>query len=315
MPGIRPDSGAASQRRAVYSAKRSTRVMYHDAAAVCCAPGPRPPSRGPPGPPGLRPDPSCSARWAPLGALFAQPPCRTRPAALRLRGWARWRALAPPPLRGAAPSPCSRWRPRAALALPPLPRSALFAGAPSPAPCGARWPRLPAAPPSRRCGLPVRSPLLCSCLGLVQRVAPWGARCGPPALAFVPRPARIAGAAGASGPAAPAPAPRRLRRRSSPPGAGAVLRARPAALAVRFSVRAAWVRLRRSQARYTFRVGGFLPCAPRPPPPLGAPGARGPKGASPPLWVALLAPLSRAPRRAARAPVPPFPAWLTVLIL
>lgn len=145
----------------------------------------------------------------------------------------------------------------------------------------------PAALPSLRCGLPVRSPLLRLRRGLVQRVAPPG----PPRLlcgAGLPP----GGLGGCSPPFFRLPPGRCLR----------AVRLRPACCAP----------LRRCCA-----VGGVLPCAPRPPPPLGAPGARCPFGwASPPAaWVALLAPLSRLPPRAPRAPGTAFSARFTVLKL
>ena len=60
-------------------------------------------------------------------------------------------------------------------------------------------------------------------------------------------------------------------------------------------------------------VSGVLPCAPRPPPPLGAPGARRPVGGfAPASWVGFLPPLLRAPRRAPPAPGAAFSARLTV---
>ena len=111
----------------------------------------------------------------------------------------------PRPLRRGAPAACCAARPA-----PRLPRSASCA---LPRSVGARCRRLPAGPPSRRCGLPVRSPLLCLGLALAQRVGPPG----PPGLlcgaaAPAPGPARPYGPLGAvSGPGASgcAPAPAR----------------------------------------------------------------------------------------------------------
>ena len=131
---------------------------------------------------------------------------------------------------------------------------------------GSRCRRLPSGPPSRRCGLPVRSPLLCLGLALVQRVGRGGLAAGPlsrlRARRLLARPRR-------------GPSGRFLLR-----GGGLLLRAvrlRPACCLRRgflrrglFLGRAAWACVRLSphrccaQARYTFRVGEALPCAPPP---------------------------------------------------
>lgn len=170
------------------------------------------------------------------------------------------------PLRRGAPAAASRGRsavcglrrPRAVPCAPPLPRSASCALARS---VGARCRRLPAGPPSRRCGLPSRSPLLCSCLALVQRVGPWGAAAAPrwasslapPAAPLGLRARRLpAGAPGrASGPLPPLRGPR--------------LGCAPA------PARACWCLC----PAVSVSVGSPLR-PPAPPPPLGAPGCARP---------------------------------------
>lgn len=236
--------------------------------------------------------------------------------------FARSRAAGPGPLP--LPSPGSgraarrrfaarvrRFRPRfarpgrAALALPPLSRSALCGLSPS---FGSRWPRLPLAPLSLRCGLPVRSPFLRSRLGLVQRVAPRGVAAGP---------LRCPSSLGPP----PSGSPLRLRARRllpRPPGGfaaffplrgpGLFVLARPAGLRFRFAVaasRAAWACFAAPR-----RASRLLPCAPPPRRPRwGLRGARGPfRGAcGPPPCVPLFAGLSAAPPGLRAGPRCPFP--------
>lgn len=157
-------------------------------------------------------------------------------------------------LRGAAPARAARRCARPA-AVPPgsLARPVCAATRLR----GPRWPRLPSAPASRRCGLPVRSPLLCLALGLVQRVAPPG-----PPLA-----APLRGLRGFPRPLASA---RRLRPRGQR-GCAALRVLRPRGRVLRA---AACGRLLGASAAAAAQIVGFSPAAPRPAPPAGGlPGA------------------------------------------
>ena len=164
------------------------------------------------------------------------------------------------PLRRGAPAAASRAR-SGACALGPfrpspgpppgraprLPRSASCALARS---VGARCRRLPAGPPSRRCGLPVRSPLLCLGLALVQRVGPPG----PPS-------ARPSGFGGG-----------RLRPRGLRGLAAALGRVAPRGrVCAPAPARACWCLC----PAVSVSVGSPLR-PPAPPPPLGAPGCARP---------------------------------------
>ena len=193
-------------------------------------------------------------------------------------------AARPPPLRGPGPAfaPSLRSPGPPPGASPPAPPLGVRRGAPSPlpSPLAAAAAR---ALPSLRCGLPVRSPLLRLGRG------PWASR--RPAGSPPPRPLRgfgggwlpPRGPARPSGPLVSASGPR-----------GFVCAPAPA--------RACW-RL----CRGVSGMGWALPCAPPPRRPRwGLRGAPSLFGASPPLWVALLAPLSRAPLWPSRAPVRPF---------
>jgi hypothetical protein len=254
-----------------------------------CGPGPQPPIRGPPVPHGLRPYPSGSAR--PRGLAFVPPRrLRRRPRLLR--------TARPAPVRAAARCRVKRLRRagRSGAARPPpasRPRSgvsalASLAGAgppPPPPPCPGWWGRAcPAgASPLRRVSA---RPLF------------------PPA--SVPRGCCVAGGGSGGGPLRgfgpgglrPGP-PGGLRPPFPVPGAPGFCGCCP-----RFS-------------------GGAVPCRwgsplrpPAPPSPLGTPGCVRPiLGASPPLWVTLLAPLSRAPRALRARPGAAFSARLSILKL
>ena len=264
----------------------------------------------------LAPDPHRCARLGPVGALFAHSASPLAPGPLPLRGSAPARRA-----RRRFAGPVRRFRPR--FARRPRPR-AVPPGSPARplvrrirGSAGARWPRLPAAPPLLRCGLPVRSALLRAGLGLVQRVAPPG----PPSA----RPSGFGGgwlrARGLRGrwPRSGRVAPRALSARPRLRGLAGSLAAcgpRLAALPGFYCPGCGgpvWARLRLWRAAAV--PVGFSPAAPPPrPPPLGAPGGPGARRvASPPAaWVALLAPLLRAPPRCARPPGGPIRPRLTV---
>ena len=235
-------------------------------------PGAPAPIRGPPGPLAPAPFGRSALRFCAAARAGLRPSARLRRRPRFLRSS---RPAAPlrcaRPLRRAAPA---RARP---CAVPPLPRSASCA---LPRSVGARCRRLPAAPAALRCGLPVRSPLLRLALGLVQRVGTRGLRLGPSGLR--PRSLRPGPRCGAA-------------RRFSPfGGRGLVVLAGPA-------------RLRCAAVRVLCLPWGSPLRPPAPPPPLGAPGCAMPVGGfAPAARVALLAPLLRAPRRAAPAPGAPI---------
>lgn len=197
--------------------------------------------------------------------------------------------VGPPPPPGLRP-PGPGSAPLAALAGagPPLlpPRSPARPCSPGPLPL------LPAALAGPVCpGLAVAAlrpsvgrPCFVSGAAFGQRVAPRGVRCGPPS--------------GLRARRLPAGPPGGLSAAFFPSGGPALgfCAARPAgpccaSPGVRCSA-------------------GVLPCAPRPPPPLGAPGARCPMGLRPafggPPRVSRVPHLSALPARAALAPVGPF---------
>ena len=267
------------------------------------APAPLANARGPPGPPGLRPDPSCMRAWAPLGPFLRTPRPPLAPGPLPPRGAASARRA-----RRRYAGPVRRFRPRAPPSpgpprtrAPRLPRSASCA---LPRSVGTRCRRLPAGPPSRRCGLPVRSPLLCLGLALVQRVGPPG----PPArplggLRPSPRPlcGRPSGfGGGGSGPGGLCGPTGRF---FGPRPRGLGLRARACAGLLGASVASAVV------------VVGLSPAAPRPAAPAGGSREHGAQWGSAPLGGAFFAPLSRAPSALRARPCAGFPARLTVLKL
>ena len=189
-----------------------------------------------------------------LRSLFALFAC-CRAAALR---------LLPSPASARAPrprfaAPVRRFLPRASRSpgpgrslSPRLPRSGRVRR------CAAPWP-LAAAPalcfPSLRCGLPVRSPWLCSWsplrFGSARRVPPWS-----PPRGFGAPPARCGSPPGASGPGPPRPGLRRLCRRASAPPRALFLLGCFAPCAVLLRV-------------------GFSPAPPRPAAPAGGSGVRG----------------------------------------
>ena len=212
-------------------------------------------------PAGLRPS-ACSPGFlrTPRGRLRRGP----RPGAAPLRRGAaaaasRARSAAlPPSLRSSGPAP----RPSGRPASPSAPFGAAVAAS-----SGLRAPG-PLPPHPLRCGLPVRSPLLCSGSAVGRRRA--GLPLGPPASRLRGRLAPARAASRAFGP---------LLCRRWRPGRW-----------VRFPV-VRWCR-------------GVLPCAPpAPPPPLGAPGGPRPVGwLRPPLRGPRFSRPSRGPpSRSARA--------------
>jgi len=225
-------------------------------------------------------------RCAPSQSAVCAPAC-LRPAFCPLR--VRCCAGAPAPARvrfGAA-------RPRAVA--PPSPRPP---GSPARPVCAAVRLRgrslgpLRFALPSLRCGLPVVA-LAALRRGFALRVPapgpPGASRCfgGFPRRCAPRRAAPARGPARACGP---------LGGGLSAPGPFGCARGLPRLL--RFSGFCV-PRCLGSQARPGAPCC-VLPCAPRPPPPLGAPGARGPLGLRPALGRASRAPVA-CPRRAARA--------------
>lgn len=230
----------------------------------------------------------CVRAWSGLWpALFAHSAsCRAGAPAPAL---GRFGAARPPPLRGAVPALCALGpfgppRPRPPGLPPRLPRSGSGAG-PLPRFRPRSLPPLPGPCPRCAAGSLFGRPCFVSGAAL-------GLRVGPPG---PPRPVRCAasGAAGSRPGGLRGPSGR-LSGAVGPRGVGcapAPARACCAPLRRRFGCR--WV----------------LPCAPPPRRPRwGLRGARCPFGwASPPAArVALIAPLLRPPRRAARAPVRRF---------
>lgn len=288
--GLRPPRGPPREKgpsgphfRTANSATRSTRAI-NGAAAAAAGRGPSPPDGEPPSPsPRLRLRAFCgSPRWAPPGPLLRSPRAALAPLRVAGPGGARsGRRRFAAPLRRLRPRFARRGR--AALACPPLSRSASCA--PLRGSAGARWPRLPSAPVSRRCGLPDRSPLLCSSLGLVQRVAPRGAAAGPlPASGL--RPLGYASPGRLRARRLLRPPPGGLRPPVSPSGGG----------------RLGCARLRRllgASAAAAAQIVGFSPASPPPlRPPLGGCGVREARSEwlRPPLeWCGLLPPLSGGP--------------------
>lgn len=212
--------------------------------------------------------------WAPLGALFAQGPSGTRPAAaVALRGCVRARAPPPPPLRGPGPAfapslrspgpglPCSFPR----FFVRPLVRCCA-------APRALTVPRLVPLRHPLRCGLPVRSPLLCFALRFPAR-----GRGG-----FASAPLRGFGPGGSR----PAPAARLRRAFFRCAGAGRV-----AARGCAACCASPWV----------LPLSGFLPASPPPlPPRWGSRGAGSPLGLRPALGRAFRAPVAGPRPRCAR---------------
>lgn len=224
------------------------------------------------------PIPSIVARAGPVGAFLRSSRPALGPRRLCLACRVRSGAPAPPPLRGPGPAPSALRRGRAAAS--PCPR---FFARPLVRAFALRGLSLcrvfPAALPSVRCGLPVRSPLL-----------PLGA-------ALVSARPRGAAPCPLSGLRA-----RRLRRGPRFGGCAAVFFRGGRSGCARLPPLAA---LRRGCC-LVLRV---LPAPlPSPPPRWGSGEARGlrPWGFAPPLWFALLAPLSRLPGRAARGPATDF---------
>lgn len=271
-------------------------------AAVGCGPGPRPPLRGAPraaAPSGAQAEALAAGRGPAFCA--AAVPHSPRCAALAWLGpVARARAAAASRGRSAV---FGRWRPRAALACPPLSRSAACAR------CALRGRSLaPSAfgPALAAVRAPCSVALPALVLGPCAARGPAGGRCGPAVSV------RCAAGRLRARRLPPRP-PRRLRRRSSPPGAGAVLRARPAALAWRFSgfcvlrclgLRALWLGFAPAGAHRCCaqaRFVGFSPAAPRPAAPAGGSRERDAyRGFAPAQGRASRAPLAGPPAGCAR---------------
>lgn len=220
--------------------------------------------------PSSRPDPLWCARLGPGGALFAlsAPPA----------------APGPLPLRGVAPA--RRARPLCGPPRRPPGSPARALGALSRFLGRSLAPSAPALP-SLRCGLPV--------VGLASSrarplVSAWPRRAPPP------------GPSGLWGRRAPAPGPAR-------PSGPLVVASGPGAFLLRAARLRAACCLRRGLLRRQCCVwGSFSPAAPRPAAPAGGSREREARWGFAPLWVALLAPLSRAPGALRARPGAPFPA-------
>lgn len=229
-------------------------------------PGPGAHSGAPPFPPGPL------LRRGPRPSAVCGPSLRAARPSLPLRGSLRsfcplrvpFRAGAPAP----APVPSGAGRPRPVP--PPTPRPPGSFARPLVCPFGA--PRALAGPaalgsPSARCGLPVRSPLLCSVLALALRGFPAGS----------PRGLAPSGLRGV-----PSSALRPPRRRAPAPGACAGLR--PASGGLRPPGLFAGARRPAAACGASVAAGFSLPPPPPLPPRWGSRGARGlrPWGLPPP---------------------------------
>lgn len=241
------------------------------------------PTRAAWGLPSSPPDPLLCAALAPFGGLFARSGSPLAPGPLPLGG--------SPPGRAARPC-CGPPAPA-----PRLPRSALFAGAPSPAPCGARC--RPCAWAPLRCA--AGSLLGRPCCALARRCAS-----GRPA----PSSRRPPSGFGACPPRCA------RRRRLLAPGRWAACAALWAAL----RPGALWVlggpaRLRCPAVRALCGPTGLSPAPPRPAAPAGGSGVRVAccaRGLRPPPRGRFLAALWAAPPGPGSAPGAPFSARLTV---
>lgn len=254
----------------------------------------------------LPPDPLRCAALAPCGVLFALSASPAAPGPLPLRGSAPGRAARcrfAGPVRRSAPSGLFGPRRARPSAVPPrLPRSGSCAALRASA--ASRWPRCASALPSLRCGLPVRSPLLRLVLGSGASRVPRRVPPSPPASRLRGRLAPAPGACAALRAAClGASGPRGLLGCARPPAVACC--ASPWVLPALLGLACALARLRSRRCAPLLRPGalrGVLPCAPRPPPPLGAPGARSPLGGFAPRCVgrAFRAPLAGPPAGCAR---------------